>query len=403
MELKRILAADVRAATDKAVKLYGDDVLIVSNTRVGFQTELVVAVDVASESLAPSTAPAQTASSSHFRPAAEPISLPVAPVVEAQASRERERMRSQEIVALVREELADLRREFRLSQSLAQTGAPMAWSEAVMPLVERLRDCAMPGALRTLLLDSLQGQEDAAQAVQVLREQLLGTVASLPAASPTAGVHVMAGASGSGKSTMAARLAQWGVTQYGAEQVALIAFRDQRAGAWSQLQMLGAQAGVEVFRAPDAATLSLLLDEIGHRSLVVIDTAGVQMTEHLPQIVALCPRAQVHAVLAADASEATCRRVLKSSGVAFASLMLSKLDEADAPWALLQFLSNETQPPARSLVSRSERLAQAPHTWTAQELVDHALHASGLSSAMPDAFGAWVAAHDGARVGGLNG
>ena len=48
MQLKRILARDTRTATDKAISLYGDDVLIISNHTVNGQTELVVALDLPS-------------------------------------------------------------------------------------------------------------------------------------------------------------------------------------------------------------------------------------------------------------------------------------------------------------------------------------------------------------------
>jgi flagellar biosynthesis protein FlhF len=47
MELKRILARDTRSATEKAMAMYGPDVLIISNHRVEGQTELIVALDVA--------------------------------------------------------------------------------------------------------------------------------------------------------------------------------------------------------------------------------------------------------------------------------------------------------------------------------------------------------------------
>ena len=46
MELKRILARDTRSATERAMSLYGPDVLIIANHRVGGQTELVVAVEM---------------------------------------------------------------------------------------------------------------------------------------------------------------------------------------------------------------------------------------------------------------------------------------------------------------------------------------------------------------------
>ena len=49
MELKRIIARDSRSANEKAIQLYGPDVLIISSQRVDQQTELIVAVEVASE------------------------------------------------------------------------------------------------------------------------------------------------------------------------------------------------------------------------------------------------------------------------------------------------------------------------------------------------------------------
>ncbi len=386
MELKRILARDTRTATEQAIRLYGEDVLIVSNHRVGQQTELVVAVDIPAEA-AMAAQPAAEAGhgfARHFAQASAPAPA-AAPAVQDTAADDRDRVRSQELVALVREELADLRREFRLGQRTAALQLQMQWDDSVMPVVERLRECAMPGGLRTLLLEGLQGLSDRQQAVETVRAQLLAAAGSPQAGMPTRGVHVLAGPAGCGKTTLAARLARWGVEEFGADQVALVSFRDHRAGAWSQVQMLGAQAGAEVFRATDAETLSLLLSEIGHRALLVIDTPGVQIEEQVQAVLSLRPQAQVHAVLAADSSEATCRRVLSAASLSQAALMVCKLDEADAPWALLQFLSNCTAPPARSLLSRSDRLTHPLQTWQVSDLVDHALRVTGLSAEPPEA------------------
>ena len=46
MELKRILANDTKSATERAMALYGRNVLVISNHSVGGQTELVVALDI---------------------------------------------------------------------------------------------------------------------------------------------------------------------------------------------------------------------------------------------------------------------------------------------------------------------------------------------------------------------
>ena len=46
MELKRILARDTKTANERAIALYGRNVLVIYNHTVGGQTELVVAVDI---------------------------------------------------------------------------------------------------------------------------------------------------------------------------------------------------------------------------------------------------------------------------------------------------------------------------------------------------------------------
>ena len=47
MELKRIIARDSRSANEKAIQMYGQDVLIISSHKVDNQIELVVAVETA--------------------------------------------------------------------------------------------------------------------------------------------------------------------------------------------------------------------------------------------------------------------------------------------------------------------------------------------------------------------
>ena len=88
---------------------------------------------------------------------------------------------------------------------------------------------------------------------------------------------------------------------------------------------------------------------------------------------------QLHAVLPVDASHASCRRLLGHSDWPVHSLMLTKFDEADAAWPLIQCLSNRVSALPRSLAGHGPHIAPAA-CWTVQELVDHALHASGLAA-----------------------
>lgn len=391
MELKRILARDARSANEKAIAQYGPDVLVISSSQVNGLTELIVAVDI--PALQPQEAepfvksdlarPLDRAPAPPFdvllnqtldhnkRAALErqavrapaltaqsptPKAAPVAPAAAAKPSQPtaaaqtalaeaQDAVRGREIVAMVREEIASLRREFRLTQQMAGWQGGVQLAAPLLPLRDALNEAPIPVTLRALLLDGMQAHQELAPALQALREQLEHSMDAQRLPLPDAGVHVFAGPSGGGKSLMVARLALALSRQHGSDAVMVIGYHDHRAGAWSQTQLLHAQSGVDCYRATSPGALQLLLDEhAATRRIVLIDTAGVQMNERLAEIRALGHAHQCHAVLPADASATTLRRVFESPDNTWASLMLSKLDETSQPWALFQFLCEHPLP-----------------------------------------------------------
>jgi flagellar biosynthesis protein FlhF len=288
------------------------------------------------------------------------------------AAEEHDTLRGREIVALVREELNSLRREFKLGQQMVawQQGG-MQLPAAIAPLRDALNDAPIPVALRALLIDNIKDHNNMADALGALSRQLAHSVEQEQAQTPVTGIHALAGPSGAGKSMMVARLAQHAAQLHGSEQVMVISFQDQRAGAWNQTQLLCAQSGVDAFRATNASTLKLLLDEHTQRKLILIDTAGVQMNERLAEIRAFNLNVQCHAVIPADASAANIRRVFDNADNVWASLMLSKLDESTQPWALLQFLTDKAL--SVSVASHGDRTADLVQDVSLAGLVQCAL------------------------------
>lgn len=451
MELKRIIARDTRAANQKAVALYGPDVLVISSSKVRGQTELIVAVDVPPISLEAAVAEAfvptekkyalpkesstdeiviskttasfgevmeetmtrqkrsgqdktslpegfvsaavlKSKAKAELAPEAASIEVkhapaPVAvdPVAVQAAQEERDSLRGREIVELVREELASLRKEFKLSQQMAWQGAGL--SRSLHPLRNALQDAAIPVALRALLIDSIQSFEDVEPAIEEIRRQLVHSMQHSSVGVPETGLHVLAGPSGAGKSLMVARLAQHASVNLGAEQVAVISYSDQRAGAWNQTQLLSAQSGVDCFRATNATTLKLLLEEHGQRKFIIIDTPGVQMIERVAEISNISAAAQFHVVIPADASQSSLRRLLSTPQIQWQSLMISKMDESTQPWSLIQVLTEGHV--GVSAASRGERLGEWSRQPQMDELVNLALHNLSL--------GAGDAAHEDMR------
>jgi flagellar biosynthesis GTPase FlhF len=423
MELKRILARDTRSATEKAMAMFGPDVLIISNNRVEGQTELIVAMDVAEASLdelletdleaqsqesnsvtVTAKGPRQRMSntpssvsgpfSDHLHQLLHPASRmtqqtdaePIAHVsTEHLLTQGREQVRSQEIVSLVREELAALRQEFRLSQQTANWQMNQYWPAHIQPLVQSMTEAAVPTALRALLQEGLREQPTLDSALDSIRAQLTHNLERPQEGFPNKGVHVMAGLSGSGKTLMVAKAAQQVALHYGTEYVAVVSYHDMRAGAWSQTQMLCAQLGVDCFRAGSPETLKLLLDELSPRRMIVIDTPGVQMNERLAEILQVCPEAGLHAVVPADSSAVTLSRIMLKSKLSWQSLMISKLDEANSPWPLIQFLIAEGAQCVVSAGGGSEKISDGLKSSGLQKLINMAM--TQLNPTL-DAFGA---------------
>ena len=378
MELKRILARDTKTANERAIALYGRNVLVISNHTVGGQTELVVAVDI-DESSDQTTNPVVAAVSAGIYEAAQPaksrdfsdvmseVSRPQAAVPKESATQrasvlaaaqsfdmqlsksasevqERDMLHGREIMDLIRDELASLRREFNLSQKTSGWQSGLNLAPEVQALMDSFTEAGMPASLRALLLDTVKDMRDEREALSAVRNQLEQALQREPAAVPRHGVHVLAGPSGSGKSLMVAKLARLAAKRDGADHIAIVSYKDLRVGAWSQVQLLAEHIGVDAFSVQDAAELPALFERLKGRHLILIDTPGSQTLERVAEVKNAFPQAQAHMVMSADASSATLNRAMRATSARWDSLMVTKLDESVQPWPLVEFLCDNRLP-----------------------------------------------------------
>jgi flagellar biosynthesis GTPase FlhF len=224
-----------------------------------------------------------------------------------------------------------------------------------------------------LLQEGLREQPSLESALDSIRTQLTHNLERPQEGFPQRGVQVIAGLSGSGKSLMVAKAAQQAALHYGAEYVAVVSYHDMRAGAWAQTQMLCAQLGVDCFRASNPETLQVVLSELSPRRLILIDTPGVQMNERLAEILQVSPDAGLHAVVPADSSGVTLSRIMLKSKLNWQSLMISKLDESNSPWALIQFLIAEGAQCVVSAGGGSDRVSDGLKSSGLQKLINIAM------------------------------
>lgn len=398
MELKRILAKDARSAHEKAAALYGGDVMVISCNRVGTQTELIVAVDnghqapVPSMEMTTSSPPSPRLSSDTSHPFADVFELakqlPAAARVDdapqatpatastehatahtlsSQAEENMERVRGQALVSLVREEIASLRREFQLSRLGSDLPGTTATASPTRLMHEALVECLAPAALRGTLIEDLLDCTDTGQALEIVHDRLMANLDVPVSPSLISGVHALCGPSGAGKTLMANRILAAAANELPIRHMALISYADNKPGAWSQMQILAAQSGVEVYRARDLQALALLLEDLGQRQLIVIDTAGNDPLRQAMDLAKLDTRIALHTVMPTGASSDQLRRLHSQTEIQWQSLMLSKADDQPNPWPLLGFLAAHRLPV--SAIASSERPQDSLTSHSLNELV----------------------------------
>ena len=164
-------------------------------------------------------------------------------------------------------------REIRIALLEADVALPV-----VRQFIARVRE-------RALGADVMQALNPAQQVIKIVNEELIeilgGEARRLRFAKVPPTVIMLAGLQGSGKTTLAAKLALWLRGQ--GNTPLLVAADLQRPNAVQQLQVLGEQAGVPVFAPQPGSGIGDpiqvardSLDEARHKlhNVVVIDTAG---------------------------------------------------------------------------------------------------------------------------------
>ncbi len=222
-------------------------------------------------------------------------------------------------------------REIRLALLEADVALPV-----VKAFIHRLKERAR-GAEVSKALNPAQ------QVIKIVHEELItvlgGEARRLNFAKTPPTVIMLAGLQGSGKTTLAGKLAKWLKGQ--GNQPLLVAADLQRPNAVTQLQVLGERAGVEVFApAPGNGVgdpVAVAKESIDHakrhmRDIVIIDTAGRLGidAEMMAQAAAIrdatSPDEIIFVVDAMVGQDAVATAEAFRDGVGITGVVLSKLD-----------------------------------------------------------------------------
>lgn len=397
MKIKRFVAKDMRSALAEVKEFLGPDAIILSNKKVAEGVEIVAAIDaepaakpaktanVSVEDITPvskraepkvsirvdDSAEAEPADSlrallarqmlkqqsrelaaAQTKPTPEP-----APAVNRAPQFERQNPATQAVSSPQLQELSKLQQQQAtlMQQQFAQMQAEMlSMRQLLQHQVSGLmwQDLARREPVRALVIENLQqlglSEQVADQLACFMPEDLnvkdaWQTALELLAGQLTTtnddilrrgGVIALVGPTGVGKTTTVAKLAAGFAKRHGADQVALITTDCFRIGAFEQLATFGRIIGCPVKQAKDSEELSILLNQLQQRKLILIDTAGMSQRDLrlAEQLTSLVHNARVkirsYLVLSATAQAKVMQEsVQQFKRIALAGCIFTKLDE----------------------------------------------------------------------------
>lgn len=176
--------------------------------------------------------------------------------------------------------------------------------------------------------------EGALDFVQRAIEKNLTTVSDENSLLDQGGVFALMGPTGVGKTTTTAKLAARFVLRHGASRVALLSTDSYRIGGHEQLRIYGKILGVSVHAVKDAQDLSLALNDLREKHVVLIDTIGMSqrdraVSEQMAMLHAVGPSIKRLLLLNAASNGKTLDEVVGAYRDAnLAGCILTKIDEA---------------------------------------------------------------------------
>ncbi|MGH3685340.1 MAG: signal recognition particle protein [Pseudonocardiaceae bacterium] len=222
-------------------------------------------------------------------------------------------------------------REIRIALLEADVALPVV-RQFIAQLKERAKGAEVSGALNP-----------AQQVIKIVNDELIGILGGetrrleLAKVPPT--VIMLAGLQGSGKTTLAGKLARWLRNQ--GHTPLLVAADLQRPNAVTQLQIVGEQAGVQVY-APepgngvgdpvDVSRRGVAHARVRQHDIVVVDTAGrlgidADMMRQAAEIRdAVQPTETLFVIDAMIGQDAVATSEAFRDGVGFTGVVLTKLD-----------------------------------------------------------------------------
>jgi flagellar biosynthesis protein FlhF len=252
-----------------------------------------------------------------------------------------------------------------------------------------LTELGLAADLATELVTQMPARLEADEAQRLALAQLSRRIATMEERwLDHGGIVAMVGPTGVGKTTLIAKLAARWVMRHGPRSLALISADSVRIGAQEQVHTLGRLLGVPAYGIESVRELPQLLDHLGDKRLILIDTAGLSQRDErlrgeLTALASAHPRIETTLVLSAAAQAGSIEEAVERFAAgAPQSCVLTKIDEATSLGGTISTLIRSRLPLA--YLSDGQRVPEDLSAARAHQLVARAVQLSRKAGATAD-------------------
>ena len=161
-----------------------------------------------------------------------------------------EELRAKEVVDIVLQEMAEMKKEFKLAKKMIHN-EQNSFTEEISDFIEIVKSENLPLSLQTLLLDDISKFESMREAFENIFSQLIESTKHVKIfdVSELKGTNIFVGPSGSGKTSMIMKtihnLLQENLSP---DDIAILSYNQNTVGSWTQLQLFGSSFGDRCFQ-----------------------------------------------------------------------------------------------------------------------------------------------------------
>jgi flagellar biosynthesis protein FlhF len=325
MKIRRFTARDTREALQQIREALGPDAVILETQRVEDGVEVSAAVDAndATDAAAATAGAPGVTRSSAAAPVPPRAPTPAVPLPA---------------------DIGQLQDEVRLLRGLLETElARLTWDQKVRrdaSTTSIVRNLARLGLARDVVQNIVNELRDSVTPATTWSAPLAKLVETIPTCDADliagGGVFAVVGPTGVGKTTSIAKLAARYALTGNPRDIALVTTDTYRIAAREQLETFGQIIGAPVYQATDGEHLHEILDALGVRRLVLIDTAGmgqrdVRLARQLSWFARADNRVQVLLALPGNGQTESLAEIVDAFLVARpVACILTKTDEANS-------------------------------------------------------------------------